>query len=80
MSKGAVLNLIRIKPTDPKQPYTAVVDVEHIIGWKTYAWSKDTAPTTEILLSNGQGFVSNETPEQFEGRLRLIHPNIFIQD
>lgn len=80
MNKGAIRNFIRVRPIDPRSPYVAAVDIDHIVGYKTYNWDNaGTTATTEILLSNGQSFVTNETPQEFEQRLLKATHNITFE-
>lgn len=79
--RGAIRNFIRLKPLDPNYPHAvAKVDMEHIIGFRARSWDSKTALTTEIMLSNGQVLVSNESPKEFEERLTKLAHNVYIKE
>lgn len=80
MSRGAIRNFIRIRPVstnsiDSAPPSMGVVDVEHIIAYKRHGWENN---LTEVILSNGHAFLSNETVEEFEKRLLKLVPTYHI--
>lgn len=75
MSRGAVRNFIRLKPLDTKKAHQFVLDVDFIIGFKRYGYEDR---MTEVITITEQHFVTNETIEQFEERLKQLVPTYFI--
>jgi hypothetical protein len=75
MSRGAIRNFIRMKPVDPSKPVYVSVDVEHIIAIERHGWDDN---MTEIILSDGHEYISNESVEEFEKRLSRLLPTYFI--
>lgn len=75
MSRGAIRNFIHVKPMNTSKPSRGVIDVDAIVGWKIH---NDDNTITEIILSNGHGFLSNEPVEEFEKRLAAIVPTWYV--
>jgi hypothetical protein len=61
-----MINYIRMKKVDPKRPYHGMINAAHISAYKPYGKDDE---MTEVILSNGHSFVSNETVAAFEIRL-----------